>query len=378
MTDVALQMLYGDRSKYAVLISGVCFSVILMGQGLAMFFGFLGFSSAMLDNVRAPIWVVMPSVEQVGAAQPMKDTDVDLVRSVPGVAWAAPLFMGSAECRVAATGESKNVTVVGVDAATLAGLPRRTLEGNLMDIRRANTVIIDEAAARDLGTEEQPLKTGDVFEMNDQRAEVAAVVRIKKSFGGSVFAFTTLERARTYAPNQRRMTTHVLAAPQEGLDAEAVAARIARETKLKALTEEAFLTQTQMWMVTSTPIPFVVGLIVAIGFLVGMVVAGQTFYNFVLENTRNFGALKAMGATSWRLAWMSVQQALIVGITGYGMGMGVLAFFFRMLPEGRAPLVMKLETAGLVLAAVLLITAVASLLGIRRLSRIEPASVFRS
>ncbi|MBC8128333.1 MAG: hypothetical protein H8M99_14425 [Gloeobacteraceae cyanobacterium ES-bin-144] len=63
MTDVALQMLYGDRSKYALLISGVCFSTILMAQGLAMFFGILSFSYATLDNIRVPIWVVDPKAK---------------------------------------------------------------------------------------------------------------------------------------------------------------------------------------------------------------------------------------------------------------------------------------------------------------------------
>ena len=63
MTDVSLQMLYGDRAKYALLITGVCFSSILMAQGLAMFFGIIGLSFATIDNVRAPIWVVDPKVE---------------------------------------------------------------------------------------------------------------------------------------------------------------------------------------------------------------------------------------------------------------------------------------------------------------------------
>ena len=36
------------------------------------------------------------------------------------------------------------------------------------------------------------------------------------------------------------------------------------------------------------------GITVALGFIVGAAVVGQTFYIFVLENLRQFGALKAM------------------------------------------------------------------------------------
>jgi putative ABC transport system permease protein len=378
MTDVALQMLYGDRSKYSLLISGIAFSVVLMAQGLAMLIGIISFSTATLDNVRAPIWVVMPTVEQVEDIQPMKDTDVDRVRSVAGVAWAAPLSMGSAQGRVTSTGVSKSVTVVAVDSATLAGLPRRVLFGNLLDIRKANAVIIDEVTAENFGSSEEPLGLGDVFEMNDKRAEVVAIVRVKEGQGGAGTVFTTLDRARVYVPNQRKMVTQVLAGPQPGLSASEVAARIAAETQLQAVTEEKFGELSRQWMVDNTPIPLVFGIIVAFGFLVGVVVCGQTFYNFVLENTRNLGALKAMGATSWRLTQMTVLQALVVGITGYGIGMGALGLLFLSIPEGKAPLVMNLQVAGSVLGAVLLIIAIASLLGIRRLAGIEPASVFRS
>lgn len=378
MTDVALQMLYGDRSKYALLISGVCFSVMLMAQGWAMLIGILGFSTGMLDTVRAPIWVVMPTVDQVDAHQPMKDTDVDRVRSVAGVAWAAPLSVTNAQGRMMSSGQSRSITIVAVDSVTLAGLPRRVLSGDLMDIRKANAVIIDEATATNLGTEEKPLVLGDVFEMNDKQAEVVAIVRIKEGGGDSAMVFTTLDRAKVYVPNQRKMVTQVLAAPQAGLSASEVAIRIEAETKLKAFTEERFAEISRQWMIDKTPIPLVFGIIVAFGFLVGVVVSGQTFYNFVLENTRHLGALKAMGATSWRLARMTVLQAMVIGMTGYGIGMGVLGLFFRSIPEGTAPLVMDWRVAGAVLAAVLFIVAIASFLGIRRMARIEPAIVFRS
>jgi putative ABC transport system permease protein len=379
MTDVALQMLYGDRAKYAMLISGVCFSTILMAQGLAMFFGILGFSYATLDNARAPIWVVDPKVEQVADNQPMKDTDVDRVRSVDGVAWAAPLYTGQTQARVLGTGQTKPVTLVGLDSATLAGAPTTVTTGSLLDLRRAQSVAVDEEIAVRLGRDRQhPLTVGDSFEMNDKRAEVVAIVRTKQGSGGAAYVFTTFDRAREYGFGQRKMTSNILAAPVKGLDAAEVAARIARETGLRAYTEAEFKEASKNWMIRNSPIPFVVGLIVGIGFLVGVVVAGQTFYNFVLENSRYLGALKAMGASNGRLARMTVLQAAMTGVTGYSIGMGLLTLFFRSLPEGKVPLLLQWQVAVLVFLAVFFIICIASALGIRRISNIEPAIVFRS
>ena len=45
MTDIALKMLLGERAKYAMLVTGICFATILMTQGPAMFSGILSFST---------------------------------------------------------------------------------------------------------------------------------------------------------------------------------------------------------------------------------------------------------------------------------------------------------------------------------------------
>jgi putative ABC transport system permease protein len=379
MTDVALQMLYGDRSKYMLLISGVCFSTVLMAQGLAMFFGILSFSYATLENARAPIWVVDPKVEQIADNQPLKDTDVDRVRSVAGVAWAVPFYTGQTQARVLGSGETKPITLVGLDSATLAGAPTRVVKGSILDLRRSQSVVIDEEVATRLGPDQaHPLDVGDVFEMNDQRAEVIAIVKTKQGQGGAAYVFTTFDRARQYGFSQRKMTTHVLAGPQKGLTDESVANSIMAETGLRAYTEASFKKASSDWMIYNSPIPFVVGLIVGIGFMVGVIVAGQTFYNFVLENTRYLGALKAMGASNFRLARMTILQASLVGATGYCIGMGLLSLFFRSLPEGKAPLLLRWEVAVLVFAAVFLIIVIASMMGIRRVSSIDAAIVFRS
>ena len=55
----------------------------------------------------------------------------------------------------------------------------------------------------------------------------------------------------------------------------------------------------------------------AIALIVGTVVAGQTFYLFTLENLKQFGALKAIGVSNWRLTRMVVLQALTVGGIGF-------------------------------------------------------------
>lgn len=173
------------------------------------------------------------------------------------------------------------------------------------------------------------------------------------------------------------MLTHVLAAPEPGRAVVEVIQAIRQETGLKAVTEDEFKHMTMRWMIFNTPIPFVVGLIVCIGFVIGLGVSGQTFYNFVMENSRYLGVLKAMGASNLKLALMIVVQAGIVGFVGFGLGVGVMSAFFRFLPEGRAPLLLLWQIPVIVFIAITLICTGVAILSVWRVSRIEPAIVFR-
>jgi putative ABC transport system permease protein len=113
--------------------------------------------------------------------------------------------------------------------------------------------------------------------------------------------------------------------------------------------------------------------------VVGTIVAGQTFYIFTLENLKQFGALKAIGVTNGRITGMIVLQALMVGVIGYSIGIGMTAAFFESTKN-----ILDLRGFGLMWqvaagtgATVLMIGILASLMSIRRVLVIEPAVVFR-
>jgi hypothetical protein len=146
------------------------------------------------------------------------------------------------------------------------------------------------------------------------------------------YVYTTYDRAVSgYAYKSRKMLTFVLAEPAQGLTAEVVARRIEKETGLKAYTNRRISRwSTMRWFFKNTGIPAVMGLTVFIGLVVGMAISAQTFYSFVLENTRFLGALKAMGTPTPTLCKMLMFQSVAVGLIGYGIGIGITVAFGRM------------------------------------------------
>jgi putative ABC transport system permease protein len=68
---------------------------------------------------------------------------------------------------------------------------------------------------------------------------------------------------------------------------------------------------------------------VALGFLVGVAIAGQTLYLFTLAHLKQFAILKAMGLSNRGVVGMILVQAMVVGTVGHALGMGLTALFFE-------------------------------------------------
>lgn len=388
MYRLALKMLFGDTAKYLMLVFGIFFATFLIAQQASVFCGLMRWTTATLKNVPAPIWVVDEKVEQVNETNPLRDTDVARVRSVDSVAWAMPLFSGIQRVRLE-NGKFKVIQLLGIDPTTLAGAPAKMLEGNLEDLRLPNTVIIDDLAVKRLSKnpkdESTWIKVGDVFEINDMEARVVGICDAMTSFTGGPYVWTTYERALQYTPASRKMLSAIIAAPKEGFSDDQVAEHIQKATGMRAYVNHSFNssqydfgTSTIWWYVRNTGIPVSFGTTVIIGFIVGIAISCQTFYAFVLENIKHLGALKAMGASSSKLCGMLILQALTVGIIGFGIGMAFTALFgFFGLKNEQPPFYMTWEIPVFSLAIILFICMLAALIGIWRVSRFEPAMVFR-
>jgi putative ABC transport system permease protein len=378
MTWLALRMLTGDRAKYMGLISAIAFSSMLMAQQTAIFCGLmLRTASVIQDMPGADVWVMDPKLQNLDEIKPLRADDLYRVRGVAGVAWAVRLYKGQARVR-AEDGTYRVSVMLGLDDASFVGAPTQMLEGSIGDLRQPDAVILDDAGFRYLFPDEQP-HIGKVLEMNDRRALVVGICKASPPFQTFPVVYTRYSLATYYIPRERDDLSFVLAGAEPGLSRESLCERIHAQTGLQALPREAFLWKTIRFYIASTGIPVNFGITVALGFIVGTAVAGQTFYLFVLENLRHFGALKAMGVADGRLLAMVVLQAGVVGILGYAIGMGMATGFFAItgnmthLRGFALPWQVMAGTAG----AVSIIVLLASTLAVRRVWVLEPAVVFR-
>ncbi len=385
MIWVALRMLMGDRAKFFGIVFGVAFATLLMSQQVSIFVSILQRTTSQIRDIREPdIWVMDPNVRFIDEVSPLADTDDQRVRGVPGVEWAAKLFKGQVKARLAegnahdASGDFRNVILLGLDDANLVGAPRRMILGSLDDLHQNDAIIIDEAGWSYLWPGEPPHR-GKILEMNDKRAIVVGVCIAQQPFQSMGIIYTKYSRALKYAPPERRQLSFVLVKAHDKQAIPQLCQAIHKQTRLQALSSDDFAWQTIEFYLKNTGIPVNFGITVMLGFMVGVAIAGQTFYLFTIENLKQFGSLKAMGVSNLRIMSMILVQALVVGVLGYGIGIGLAGLFF----EGTKNVMalkgfhMYWEVMAGSAIAVLFIVCLASLLSIRRVLILEPAIVFR-
>jgi putative ABC transport system permease protein len=379
MHFVALKMLTGDRAKYLGLIFTIAFASFLLANQVSIFSGIIQrTASQIIDVVDAEIWVMDPATQYVDEVKPLKDTDLLRVRGIEGVAWAVPLFKSMPRA-TAPDGKFRQVILMGLDDATLVGAPHGKMRlGRIEDLREPDAAIIDYAGYRFYWPDGE-LELGRTLEMNDRRVQIVGIADASAPFTTFPVMFTRYSQAVRFVGRERNLMSFVLAQPKEGTDPGALAARIEAVTALSATTGRSFARQTMGYYLRNTGIPINFGITIGIALIVGVVVMGQTFYIFTIENLKQFGALKAIGVSNARIVGMILLQALVVGAIGYSLGMGLCAGFFQITAQ-------NLPTRGLVLlpeafvdvaVTVLVIVVAASLLSIRKVLVLEPAIVFR-
>ncbi len=385
MNHIALKMLMGDRGKYLGIVMGLTFASLIMTQQPAIFLGLMTRTFSFISDVGLPdIWVMDSKVQFVDDIKPLQDTELYRVRGISGVEWAMPMYKGMLKARLA-DGTFQTCILVGLDDATLIGGPPEMMQGKLDDLRRSDAVIVDVDGAKDKlakpaltpDGKPTPLQIGDNLELNDRRAIVVGMAKVSRTFQAQPVVYTTYSRAKNYAPRERKLLSFVLVKAKKGQDLAELTKRIREATGLAAYTSSEFKDLTYKYFMKNTGIPINFGISVTLGFIVGAAIAGQTFYNFTLENLRQFGVLKAMGTSNWVLLRMILLQAVVVGSIGYGMGVGLTALFGYSMRNTilafRFPWQLLIFSG----AGISLICVFAAIISILKVIRLEPAVVFK-
>ncbi len=379
MRFIALRMLTADRSKYLGLVFAIAFCTFLLQNQTSIFAGILRRTGSQISDVtEASVWVMDPKTEYFEQTKALKETDLLRVRGVEGVAWAVRLFKGNPVAKTE-SGKYAVSTMIGIDDETLVGAPRKMLIGRWQDLRRPDSVIIDRAGYRLLYPGEVE-RLGRTIELNDHRVTIVGISDAAASFQSFPIMHARYSEAVQFQGQERKQLSYVLANPSPGITPEQLAGRIEKATGLRARTTDQFRWDCIRYYLRNTGIPVNFGITIFIALVVGTVVAGQTFYLFTIDNLRQFGTLKAIGVADRTLVGMILLQALNAGAIGFAIGTGMEVTFVEIFLQKIATrgLILFWQSVAIAAACIVFVVLFASWLSIRRVLKLEAATVFRS
>jgi putative ABC transport system permease protein len=372
MIDIAYRFIRYDISKSIGALSGVIVSMFLIGQQCGIFIFLSDAMSALVRFSDADLWIVDNKTKDVNALGPI-DTRIEFeVASFPGVKRADPVLITASSARFQ-NGVSAPVALIGSLPPRFAGGPWNVVAGSTAELIREGAVTVDVFDRKLLAD----VAMGDRFEIAGKQAVVVALTKGVRGFGPA-YMFCTLDQAREFSNETPYRIHAVLVKAENGVNIDSLSAKIQNVLpEVRVWQTNDFAYSSVKTILTSSGIAFSFGSLIIFAIISGLVIIGLTLYSAVLDRMRDYGTMKAIGADNKFLSRLIYSQALIFCGTGF-IVVVIMIELFR-IGMSRVGTIFHFPWW---LWPILLLTAACICLGgalfaVRRIQKLEPASVFR-
>lgn len=370
---LAWRNLSHDRARFVVTLVGVLFAVLLMGVELGLLLGFARTTSGMVDHTQADLWVTPAGTTNVDIAGRLDERRRFEALAVPGVAAVDALMLQFAFWRKP-DGGTESVSMIGFNLASGQGRPWNLVQGRIEDLQQDDAVIVDTLYAEKLGI----TALGQTVEINNQRARVVGFTEGIRTFTQSPYVFTTHRNAQKFTFLRPDQTTYLLVRLAPGADVDTVRDALrARLGRVDVWRSADFARAAQRYWLVTTGAGSALLLAALLGLVVGIVIVGQTLYATTVDRLPEYATLRAMGAPNRYLYAVILKQAAISATLGFAGGMLLVGLVVLAGEGSTVAVAMPGGLIGLLALLTLFMCMLGALISIRRITRIDPTSVFQ-
>jgi len=372
MIGLALAIIAHQPMRFIAALLGVAASAGLAFVQLGLYYGFKQNASIVVDHTGGDIWVCSQFQENFDFPKLLRPGTLEFVRSTRGVSTASPMLIVFSKWRLQ-SGAEKTVQVVGYDVSSKVGEPWRMLRGFPGDLDQPGAVTVDTVSQGRL----DGVDIGAPCEIGQVAGQVFGVTDGIRSFQGNPVVFTDIVNARSFGRLRSDAIHYIIVKAEKNTDQEELLRALSSIPHCEAYSKAAFSKKAQDYWLNSTGAGIALAISAMMGLAVGVVVAGQVLYSSTLEHIREYGTLKAMGASNTQVGTAIVAQALAGALPAHLLAGGLLLIAGKFIGGKGIHLslgwdqycMLGLFTAGVCVAA--------SLLSVYKVMSVEPAEVFR-
>ncbi len=417
MPSIARKNLLEDIPRFIVAQAGIMFAVSLITIQLGILKGFSRSTAVVVDHARAELWVGSKEMVNFELTSPMPAEYINVASNVEGVDRAEILLLRAGRWR-APSGKLSPTRIFGFNPEGELFVNHRFSPADVQSLKQPYSAIIADAAQRSLDAEVNVKPSGTIGGLPVNVFNTAADVQSNAS---SPFIFTNLETANAYGSAEVNSSvncvrdakgdltctntfknkpwgekvgelkpptpltlgdpiTYIMIRSKPGTDL-----TILKQRLLKALPDTLVLSKAELAAITRnywedrTGVGFILGLGAAVGCIVGMVVVGQILYASVADHLREFGTLKAMGAPNRVIYSIIIEQGLWMAVIGYIPSIALCIGLSQWTQAARGIMILIEPTTAIGVFVLTLFMCVGSaLVAVQKVTRVDPAIVFKA
>jgi putative ABC transport system permease protein len=373
LARLAARLLFDAPLKSLGTLIGVVVSVFLMLQQMSLLLGILGRVSAFADATDADLWIASAATEGTDATDTVPASRVGAAAGTPGVAWAAPVVQGLGRV-TRPDGVRELVKVVGVEPPRYAGLPHTLAPGTSRERLRASGRMFMNWNDRAAFASAEP---GDRIEVNGRAGVIAGFFDGMDPHSPYYYLYANIDDARSMTGFPQDRVTFVAVGLQPGQRVDDVKRRLAARLADVTLLSRRELHDAEIrYFLVRSPVGVVFGMGTVVAAVIGAAIVAVTLYSTVVDRTRDYGTLKAIGARGRDVIQLLLIQAWLFSLVGFLIG--AAGFFLVRHAYPTLPMAVTTSMIGGIALAALASCTLASMVAVRRVLALDPAIVFRS
>jgi len=370
-----------NKARLAAAIAGVAFANLLVFMQLGILGALNGSTIAPYAMLNADIIISSEDGNTLTDSGNVARTRMFQALGVPGVASAAPLFIGTLPFTMK-DGTSVSLLAFGVETSQ-PSFVSPVIAASLGELESENTALLDTQTRGVPASAYQGLLSGQpfAFEVNGQTLTAIGTLEV----GGGFLADGTLVLSdQTFLRFFERRTSgapsHILIKVDDNVSVDQVVQRIANllpAESVKVHTMEGAAKADLAFMSTERPTGIIFGFGVLIGIIVGIVIVYQVLSTDVADHLREYATFKAMGYGQPFFLGIVFEEAIVLAIFGFIPGFIVsLGLYAGLSSVTSLPVAMDASRAILVFLGTLSACTLSGAIATRRLAGADPADLF--
>lgn len=380
-TPLGWLQLSHEKSRLLVALSGIAFADVLI-------FMQLGFQNALYDSntrlnrvLHTDIVLISPKARNIQNLSTFSRRRLYQASSISGVKSAEALYLSMITWKNPQTRRETSIQVIGVNPDQPA-FQLSEVNQQLDKIKLPDTLLFDHDSKGDYKQTIAQIEQGKTVttEIENHTITLGGLFKLGTSFGADGNLITSDQNFLRLFPGRQAASINLgMIYLEPGYDPKQVATalRTYLPDDVKVLTHEEFIQFEENYWQKESPIGFIFGLGVSMGFIVGIIIVYQVLSTDVNAHIKEYATLKAMGYRNLYLLGVIFEEAVILAFLGFMPGAIVpLGLYHLTRNATNLPIYMTLARALLVLVLTIVMCLISGAIATRKLQAADPADMF--